>query len=134
MFKVNDDVFDLRYGFGKVELSDNDQVIATFNGKQYWYFGDGVSRIKGCSNTQMLYHDKPEIIVPAEPTRLKLDDKVLVRDYDRQVWVKRHFSHFENGLICCFINGVTSWTTSSLDNWSTIKTNTWDYWRKDNGT
>lgn len=54
---------------------------------------------------------------------LPVDTKLLVRDFESQAWVKRHFAKFENGVIFCFQHGRSSWTFESfhhlydLDSW-----------------
>lgn len=56
-------------------------------------------------------------------TDLKIDDKVMVRNYDNKEWLKRYFAGIsDNGKIFVFCDGVTSWT----NNGSTIE---WNQWR-----
>lgn len=57
---------------------------------------------------------------------LKVDDKVMVRNSDEDLWKRRHFSHFDhNGRVVCFDAGCTSW---SADDYVAP----WNHWRLPN--
>jgi len=131
MFEVNDAVFDLRYGNGVVKTVGDTLVKAAFGEQNGYYYSNGATRLGGDSNIAMLYHGKPEIIAPAEPVRLKVDDEILVSDYTGRMWMRRYFSHWENGLACCFTGGNTSWSIDCDSNLEADRTCVWTYWRKD---
>lgn len=43
----------------------------------------------------------------------KIDDKVLVRDYENEEWNKRYFAGISaDGLALAFVDGQTSWSSS----------------------
>ena len=48
---------------------------------------------------------------PTDWSKVKVDTKVLVRDYDDEVWTRRHFAKYENGTIYVYSVGTTSFTT-----------------------
>lgn len=49
-------------------------------------------------------------------SKVEVDTKVMVRDTNAHEWVRRYFSHFDNGTVYCFQFGATSWSNSkSLD-------------------
>ena len=47
-------------------------------------------------------------------TKVKVDTPVLVKDSDDSEWVRRYFAKYENGAVCVFASGFTSWTAQSL--------------------
>ena len=48
---------------------------------------------------------------PTDWSKVEVDTKVLVRDYDDEVWTRRHFAKYENGTIYVYSVGTTSFTT-----------------------
>ena len=71
-----------------------------------------------------------EVVIPPETLikplpQLEVDAKVIVWDGGVEREHKRHFSHFlDNGNICCFDSGATSWAykcTNEWDNWELYK-------------
>jgi hypothetical protein len=53
---------------------------------------------------------------------LRVDTKVLVWNNGDTIKERRYFSHFYEGEMYCFTNGVSGWTTKSAI------TTSWDYW------
>ena len=48
---------------------------------------------------------------PTDWSKVEVDAKILVRDYDDEVWTRRHFAKYENGTIYVYSVGTTSFTT-----------------------
>ena len=76
----------------------------------------------GCSSLELLYPEKAiEIVMNYEPkvdwTKVPVDTKVLVRDYEEENWTKRHFAKYEDGKIYVYDGGKTSFTTNSVSSW-----------------
>lgn len=73
-----------------------------------------------------LFWNEVKIEAPTKPLpKLNKDDCVEVWNIntnDPTITYKRHFSHFEDGSVFCFIDGGTSWTKT--------QTNGWNHWRK----
>ena len=61
-----------------------------------------------------LHHRKP---LP----KLPIDHPVFVRSKGGTTWDHYHFSHFRKGIMFCFVNGKTSWSTE--------QTTSWDEWK-----
>ena len=123
---IGDRVWSLERGWGKirslgeevtypigVEFPDEYPLCYTLGGKRLITHG-----------RQTLFWDEVEIEAPTKPL------PKLAKDACLEVWsplnptitFNRHFSHFEGGVVYCFENGGTSWTTS--------KTIPWYHWRK----
>lgn len=45
-------------------------------------------------------------------SKVAIDTPVLVRDYEDEVWYKRHFAKYENGKVYVWDRGCTSWTAA----------------------
>ena len=78
-----------------------------------------------CGVLELLYPEKAiEIVMNYEPkvdwTKVPVDTKVLVRDYEEENWTKRHFSKYEGGKIYTYPNGTSSFTNNG-------ETISWNY-------
>ena len=51
-------------------------------------------------------------------TKVTVDTKILVRDYEEENWTKRHFAKYENGKIYAYDDGKSSFTTDIIVSWS----------------
>jgi hypothetical protein len=122
--KVDDKVWDSRYGWSKViELYDGEKYEIVTNLSSYTT--DGKNALG--HNFPSLFWNEFE--VPKEAfikplPNLKVDTKVLVwNDIEEDVRIKRYFSHFDsNGTIHCFYGGATSFTNIH-------GTTDWDHWK-----
>ena len=56
-------------------------------------------------------------------SKVPIDTKVLVKDYDNNNWVKRHYAGYDEGkdLFKAFTDGGTSWTTKDTTEWLQCK-------------
>lgn len=48
-------------------------------------------------------------------SQVPIDTPILVRDHENNSWVKRHFAGVNNGKVCAWNNGVTSWSVDDED-------------------
>ena len=122
--KVGDRVWCMRAGWG--EIRDDRRASAAYPIHVYFsndefktYTVDGLYDADDI--TQSLFWDEVKIEAPQKPLPdLEVDAKVLVWSDHRCLKLKRHFSHFENGVLRAFDRGHTSWTggpTSAWPNW-----------------
>jgi hypothetical protein len=110
--KVGNYVWDVTYGWGMVLELDHvikvhfpDDIKRT---EYYTYQGKFNNCKKG---NQSLFWDEIKFEIPKKPVpKLKIDDKVLVRDSVHTKWYKRYFHSFSDGRIFTFDNGATSWS------------------------
>lgn len=58
---------------------------------------------------------------PVDWSKVAVDTPILVRDYDYQDWLKRHFAKFENGVVFSWANGSTSWSNKHTTCWKQAK-------------
>ena len=56
-----------------------------------------------------------DLILPEDYSSYKIDEPVMVRDYDSQTWDRRHFAGVKNGKPTVWLRGYTSWTNDEPD-------------------
>ena len=54
-------------------------------------------------------------------SKVAVDTPILVRDCEIQVWERRYFAKYENGVIYAWAGGCTSWNTSNMTTWEYAK-------------
>ena len=54
---------------------------------------------------------------PTDWSKVEVDTKVLVRDWDDSEWIPRHFAIYKNGRIHTWNNGHTSFTSRDKDDY-----------------
>lgn len=130
--KVGDRVWDIACGYGNIDYVYKNSFRVTFDSfgyEEYRMNGTSVSVSK--ARTQTLFWQEfeiPETAYQKPLPKLEVDTKVIVWD-NVQLKFNKYFSHFnEDGDICCFTEGCTSWTA--------LDTTIWNYWElyEDNST
>lgn len=122
--KVGDKVWSAENGWGEIwSINDSDSYpigVIWSNQKCCTTYTLGGKRLIAHDH-QSLFWDEIEIKAPTKPLPdLAVDTKVLVWSAITPK-TRRYFSHFSSsGEMMCFVNGMTSWTTtvtSGWDNW-----------------
>lgn len=73
--------------------------------------------MKATLNDEIIY-ERDEV----DWTQVEVDTPVYVQGSDNRVWFKRHFSHFKDGKVYAFNNGLTSWTGRGVcSSWDKVK-------------
>lgn len=57
-------------------------------------------------------------------SKVAVDTPILVRDYEEDVWGKRHFAKYENGMVYAWDEGTTSWSaceSNDITSWKMAK-------------
>ena len=119
---VGDRVWSLRLGWGEIISMRNGlnyPLLVKFSGTTCSFTVDGRENLH---MPRYLFWDEVVIEAPTKPLPdLAVDTKVIVWS-DTTPKTKRHFSHFSpSGEMMCFVNGMTSWTTSVTSGW-------WENW------
>ena len=77
--------------------------------------------MKISSNTKKNIKEEPKI----DWTKVPIDTKVWVRDFNDAEWLPRHYAGYSNGLYCTYPEGCTSFTTTkgklTVNRWSQCK-------------
>ena len=58
---------------------------------------------------------------PVDWSKVAVDTPILVRDSEKNVWKKRHFAKYENGMVCAWGGGTTSWSAERITCWKMAK-------------
>jgi hypothetical protein len=114
--EVGDKVWSVQYGFEVVnEIVVTSDYPISVAGNMYTR--------EGKNYTIDLYPSLfwQEVVIPPEACikplpQLEVDTKVLV--WGEGPKHKRYFSHFDNGKICCFNDGSTSWAYKCTNEWA----------------
>ena len=54
-------------------------------------------------------------------SKVEVDTLILVREHEDDVWIRRYFAEFEDGVVYAWVDGRTSWTTSGTTAWKYAK-------------
>ena len=81
------------------------------NGVLKWYC-DGYQswETSNISYNETINMDFTEYTPPTDWSKVEVDTKILVRDWDNSEWIPRHFAIYKNGRIHTWNNGHTSFT------------------------
>lgn len=61
---------------------------------------------------------------PVDWSKVAVDTPILVRDSEEEVWRKRHFAKYENGIVYAWSGGTTHWSvrrSSNISDWRMAK-------------
>lgn len=73
---------------------------------------------RGIKNILKPYKEETEI----DWSKVEIDTPILVRDYENDIWLKRHFAKFDSGTVYAWRNGGTSWSSNGIvNNWKYAK-------------
>lgn len=73
---------------------------------------------KACSYVILEWADAEYIEPEVDWSKVAVDTPILVKRFEHNDWSRRYFSHYENenGFVCAFSDGKTSWTADN-DDW-----------------
>lgn len=61
---------------------------------------------------------------PVDWSKVAVDTPILVRDSEEEMWRRRHFAKYENGIVYAWSGGATHWTvhrSSNINDWKFAK-------------
>ena len=126
MFKKGDKVWSIQLGECEVVfISPREPYPVTVknkSGTKARYMAKGFYQAVDASPS--LFHKKPYDELPPEPNRLpdlKMDARILVRNSEKDTWVRRHFKKWIGDKPVCWGTGTTSrFRGSSIE---------WEFWK-----
>nr|DAQ32263.1 MAG TPA: hypothetical protein [Caudoviricetes sp.] len=111
-----------KYAKEIVDVALKDETFALMDGNIC-----ACSDVQGC--TSCAFYDSDDCIIskqewanseyvepPVDWSKIAVDTPILVRDYEKETWEKRHFAKYENGIVCAWSAGSTSWSVSASSN------------------
>lgn len=72
-------------------------------------------------NNEFIAKAEEEFINQVDWSKVAVDTKILVRDYENSNWTKRYFAKYENGKVEAWCNGRTSWIDADTNYWNYAK-------------
>lgn len=77
---------------------------------------------KACSYVILEWADAEYIEPQVDWSKVPVDTPILVRHFNDEKWVKRHFAKYQNEKVYAFIDGGTSWSSDNYSaNWNYAK-------------
>ena len=68
-----------------------------------------------CNGKTLKWANSEYVEPPVDWSKVAVDTPILVRDSEKNVWKKRYFAKYENGMVCTWGYGATSWSVDSGD-------------------
>ena len=76
-----------------------------------------------CRHNVCEWLDSEYVAPPVDWSKVAVDTPILVRDSEEEAWRKRYFAKYENGKVCTWLGGKTSWSAhrSNVVGWKMAK-------------
>lgn len=74
-----------------------------------------------CVDKRIIWANSEYVEPPVDWSKVAVDTPILVRNSEEEVWEKRHFAKYENGIVYAWGNGATSWTGNRCTSWKLAK-------------
>ena len=68
------------------------------------------NRNKTCAESREKWLKTEYVEPPVDWSKVPVDTKILVRDYENKSWEKRYFAKYKDNTVYAWGNGTTSWT------------------------
>jgi hypothetical protein len=99
-----------------IALQKNEIAVNLTSGELYACYKIGCSEClfnesgKDCEALLREWAEKEYEEPHVDWSKVPVDTPILVKDYKKDVWRKRHFAKYENGIVYTWGNGATSWS------------------------
>lgn len=82
-----------------------------------------VSNDMTCGNKRIKWANSEYVEPSVDWSKVAVDTPILVRNSKEEVWEKRHFAKYENGIVYAWVAGETSWSaiSSNMTDWKMAK-------------
>lgn len=76
-----------------------------------------------CTGAREKWANSEYVEPPIDWSKVAVDTPILVRNSKEEVWEKRHFAKYENGIVYAWVAGETSWSavSSNMTDWKMAK-------------
>lgn len=79
------------------------------------------SSVDSCIFARKKWANSEYVEPPVDWSKVAVDTPILVRNSEEEVWEKRHFAKYENGIVYAWSNGTTSWSGDRCTPWKLAK-------------
>ena len=109
--KYADEIIDIAVR-SKLALKDGKPIpCASMRCSECGFFSpDHSCRFNACE-----WLDSEYVAPPVYWSKVAVDTPILVRDYKSNEWERKYFAKYENGKVCAWLGGATSWSADSGD-------------------
>lgn len=70
---------------------------------------------EGCAEKRKDWLNSEYVDPEVDWLKVPVDTPVLVKDYEYAPWKRRYFSCIDDGKVCTWVNGATSWSADNKD-------------------
>ena len=118
-----------KYGNKIIELAIDEGVLALKNGEPA-----PCAKIKcedcdygksdSCGGSEYKFREwlnSEYVDPPVDWSKVAVDTPILVRDSEKEAWRRRYFAKYENGIVCAWGGGTTSWSAERSTCWKMAK-------------
>ena len=110
-----------KYGNDIIELAIDEGVLALKNGEpalcaKIKCEDCDLHKSNSCKGSAYNFREwlnSEYVEPPVDWSNVAVDTPILVRDSEKNVWKKRYFAKYENGMVCTWGYGATSWSADS---------------------
>lgn len=112
-----------KYGNKIIELAIDEGVLALKNGEpapcaKIKCEDCDLHKSNSCKGSAYKFREwlnSDYVEQPVDWSKVAVDTPILVRDSEKESWKKRYFAKYENGMVCTWGYGATSWSARGTD-------------------
>ena len=118
--KYGNEIIELAVNTGKLVLKNGEPAICTeIRCKECDYGKSGSCRGSEYKFREWLNSEYVE--PPVDWSKVVVDTPILVRDCEEEIWKKRYFAKYYNGIVYAWYGGTTSWSAERSTSWEMAK-------------
>ena len=118
--KYGNEIIELAVNTGKLVLKNGEPAICTeIRCKECDYGKSGSCRGSEYKFREWLNSEYVE--PPVDWSKVVVDTPILVRDCEEEIWKKRYFAKYYNGIVYAWCGGTTSWSAERSTSWKMAK-------------
>ena len=76
---------------------------------------------KFCNDEIEKWANSEYVEPPVDWSKVAVDTPILVRDCEEEIWKKRYFAKYYNGIVYAWYGGTTSWSAERSTSWEMAK-------------
>ena len=118
--KYGNEIIELAVNTGKLVLKNGEPAICTeIRCKECDYGKSGSCR--GSEYKFREWLNSGYVEPPVDWSKVVVDTPILVRDCEEEIWKKRYFAKYYNGIVYAWYGGTTSWSAERSISWKMAK-------------